>query len=942
MTRPVKRVRVRGLAFAVALCTAFAIAVPMMGTAFAQPPAGCALDIEPETDSNPVGTTHTWTATLVDADAGGPGTCTVADIQAVNPNVEIDAEITGPNDPDAGDTPATPDFTCTINGQGATPTSCVLGPLTGTNPGTDTIRAWVDADRNNTTTEADATEGQAEATTPGAQTEPDRTDVATKTWFGDLAANAALNCVDESGDDTQVNPVSGAAATETYTCTVFQDADNDNVQDAGEAAIQGVRIDAEIQGANDPDDRGFGDAANTTVDRNDACTTDANGQCTIQIAPTENQAGTAQICFFTDADNNNTFASGGSAENGGQCGAENAGNEGTNRRTDVVTKTWAQPAPTNIVVTPDVANNVAGTQHTVTATVTDQFGNPVQGANVDFFVRGRNTQTATDIITNAQGQVTFAYTDTGPANAQGSDTITACIDLDQDNAGVTEVPAQGQNTAQVNCETGEPEDDALKNWFPQGQLPTPNTVAIDMTPANAPNECPDTATSNQFTNTATNTVGDAPHLFCIAVFDQTGAPIQGQQVTLSLSGPGNFTNQAGTSDTAQQATVTTDREGDAIAFIESTRTGTATITATAGGRSGTATKVFQSSAALARVIDCTPETATNPPGTTHTVACVVTDRFGNPVQGVAVTATEAGVGRFADGSSTQTRNTDASGRAEFVITTSSNETGTQTVTATLPGNRTDTTVEECERAAGSPTGTTTAGVCSDEVTKTWGGTASPTVTTTATTTVTPPPGGFPRTVSLEASKNKVTFPRTFTLSGAVTSSDANVPTACLAGVTVSIQRDVVGGAEEFVEIATVTTDADGTFSLSRSADRSATYIAHLDQVGQCAEANSDATPVLVRVNVGLRLSSQRMQVGGTLRLRVRVRPCAGHKGDRVVLFKIVDGALAKIAKKRTNENCVAVFRQRPTTDTAYQARWPKQDADHLRGKSRKKAVNIVG
>lgn len=943
MSKRAGRARARWLAFAVAMSTAFALMVPFVGTAAAQPPAGCTLNVEPETDSNPIGQPHTLTATLVDANPADAQTCTAQDINAAG-GVEVDAEITGPGDPDNGDTPETPDLTCTITGTGQTQTSCVLGPYTSNTAGTDTIRAFVDADKNNANnaTEADMTEGQNEATAPGAQTEPDRTDVATKTWFGDIPANATLDCVDESGDDTQVNPVSGPDATETYTCTVFQDADNDGTFDQGEQVVQGVAIDAEIQGVNDPDDRGFNDPANTTADRDNACTTDAQGRCTIQIAPAENQAGTAQICFFTDADNDNTFAAEGTENSGGQCGEENAGTEATDRRTDVVTKTWAQAGPGEVDVAPDVANNVAGTQHTVTVTVRDQFGNPVAGQNVDLYVRGRNTIDQQNLVTNQQGQVTFAYTDTGPANQEGQDTITACVDADQDNT-FTEVPAQGGNTAQVNCETGELEDDALKNWFPQGQLPTPAAIAIDMTPAAAPNECPDQQNSNDFTNTATNTVGDAPHEFCVTVFDQTGEPIQGQEVTLSISGPGNFTNEAGTQDTAQQTTVTTDREGDASAFIESNQSGTATITATAGNQTTTATKEFVSSPALAREIDCNPETATNPPGTTHTITCVVTDRFGNRVQGVTVTATEDGPGRFTTGQGPVNDLTDANGVAEFVVTTSANETGIQTITASLPGNRTDANVEECERPADSPTGTT-AGVCSDHVTKTWGGTAAPTTTAnptvTTTATVTAPPTGFPRTVFLESAKNKRTFGRTITLTGAVTSDDANIPASCLSNVNVTILRDVVGGPENPVVIATVTTGPDGTFSYTRKADRSANYIAHLDQDAQCAEANSEPESVLVRVAVGLRLSTQRVHAGGVVRLRGKIRPCGGHKRDRLVLFRVVGGKLAKVEKKRMNNKCVAVFRQRVRRNTAFQVRWPKQHPDHLRGKSRKKAVIV--
>ncbi|HVF54373.1 MAG TPA: Ig-like domain-containing protein [Actinomycetota bacterium] len=955
MARKFKRVGARPLAVGIAMCVAFALAVPFSGIASAQPPTGCRLDVEPETDSNPIGTQHVLTATLVDADGAGPLTCTQQNVQDAG-GVEVDFEITGPGDTatpgnPVGDNPENPDLTCTITGQGnpnATP-SCTV-TYTSNAAGTDVIRGFVDADKNNTnnaTTDADMTEGQDATATPGAQTEPDRTDVVTKNWFGDVPADATLNCVDESGDDTQVNPVTGAEATETYTCTVFRDTNANGTRDTGEGVIEGVRIDAEIQGVNDPDDRGFTTAGNTTADRDNACTTNAQGQCTIQVAPAENQAGTAQICFFTDANNDAVFDSATNENNGAQCDEENAGNEATNARTDVVTKTWGQPTATNIVLTPDVDNNPAGTQHTVTATVTDQFGNPVAGANVDFYVRGRNTGTTLNVITNQQGQATLTYTDAGPANAQGTDTITGCIDANADDAGVTEVPAAGNNPAQVNCQTGEAEDDALKNWFPTGQVPAPNEVKIDMTPAAAPNECPDTAGSNQFTATATNTVGDAPHRFCIAVFDAAGAPIAGQQVTLSLSGPGNFTNETSTTNTGQQATATTDREGDAIAFLESDTAGTTTITATAGGRTGTATKEFVSAPALARTIDCSPETATNPPGTTHTISCVVTDRFGNPVQGVNVTATEDGPGRFSGASTVATN---ANGVAEFVITTSTNETGTQTVTASLPGNRTDNTVEECERAAGSPAGTA-AGVCSDSVTKTWGGatptatvtaTATPTATTTttATATVTAPPGGFPRTVNLESSKNKLTYPKTFTLSGTIKTEQVDAPRSCIANVTVTISRDVVGGDNQFVEIATVTTDAEGAFTLNRKADRSANYVAHVDQDGQCSEGNSSALNVLVRVAVGLRLSNTEVDAGDVITARVRVRPCSGHKRTRVILFRVVDGQLTKIAKKRTNNRCVAVFRTTVNSNTAYQARWPKQHEDHLRGKSRRKAVLV--
>ena len=61
---------------------------------------------------------------------------------------------------------------------------------------------------------------------------------------------------------------------------------------------------------------------------------------------------------------------------------------------------------------------------TFTATVIDQFGAPVPGVNVDFSITGRNAAliggpALMDKITDANGQASITYTDTGAANAAG-------------------------------------------------------------------------------------------------------------------------------------------------------------------------------------------------------------------------------------------------------------------------------------------------------------------------------------------------------------------------------------------------------------------------------------------------------------------------------------------------------------------------------------------
>jgi hypothetical protein len=80
--------------------------------------------------------------------------------------------------------------------------------------------------------------------------------------------------------------------------------------------------------------------------------------------------------------------------------------------------------PPNITLTPATATNPVGGSHTVTATVT-VGGSPAAGITVTFRVEsGPNVGKTGTGVTNAAGQATFTYTDTGGA---GTDTISATI-----------------------------------------------------------------------------------------------------------------------------------------------------------------------------------------------------------------------------------------------------------------------------------------------------------------------------------------------------------------------------------------------------------------------------------------------------------------------------------------------------------------------------------
>jgi hypothetical protein len=101
-----------------------------------------------------------------------------------------------------------------------------------------------------------------------------------------------------------------------------------------------------------------------------------------------------------------------------------------------------------LTLSPLTATNPVGTQHCVTATVTNAFGVPQPGVTVRFAVTGSVSTSGSD-ATDANGEATFCYT--GPA-LPGADAISAFADSNNNN-----IP-----------DAGEPAGAATKAWI----LPT--------------------------------------------------------------------------------------------------------------------------------------------------------------------------------------------------------------------------------------------------------------------------------------------------------------------------------------------------------------------------------------------------------------------------------------------------------------------------------------
>jgi hypothetical protein len=95
--------------------------------------------------------------------------------------------------------------------------------------------------------------------------------------------------------------------------------------------------------------------------------------------------------------------------------------------TGSTTVTVTPGPPASVTLDPLVAQNRVDSQHCVTATVADQFGNRTPGIRVVFTVTGSNS-TSGSRTTDANGQAQFCYT----GRLFGVDTIDAFADTDND------------------------------------------------------------------------------------------------------------------------------------------------------------------------------------------------------------------------------------------------------------------------------------------------------------------------------------------------------------------------------------------------------------------------------------------------------------------------------------------------------------------------------
>ncbi len=255
--------------------------------------------------------------------------------------------------------------------------------------------------------------------------------------------------------------------------------------------------------------------------------------------------------------------------------------------------------------------------------VTDQYGTGIQYAPVSVAVAGRNTVLTTSIgVTDANGFISYTLKDAGTTGTRDTLTFTT------GSLTATGTVTYGTVTVAKVSFTGGSTTAGVAN-----ATATTNPIEADDTPESAA-----VAASVTLTDASGNLLAGVPVTFSVASSDATKLAIDSTKVT-----------------------VYTGSNGKAASSVFAWVAGTYTVTATAGGVTGTGSYTFANSrAADARVLSATAADGL--------VTAKVVDRFGNPVSGVTVYASRtSGTGYFGSGVTKTSTTTGVDGTAEFTL-----------------------------------------------------------------------------------------------------------------------------------------------------------------------------------------------------------------------------------------------------------------------------------
>ncbi|MDQ3963909.1 MAG: hypothetical protein M3277_08380 [Actinomycetota bacterium] len=186
-----------------------------------------------------------------------------------------------------------------------------------------------------------------------------------------------------------------------------------------------------------------------------------------------------------------------------------------------------------------------------------------------------------------------------------------------------------------------------------------------------------------------------------------------------------------------------------------------------------------------------------------------------------------------------------------------------------------------------------------------------------------------RTISLESNKAKVVQRRPITLSGRIEGDSPE----CEDNELIEIERRI-HGTNNFRSFKTTASDDDGTFEVRTKPARGADYRAVAPADGACDEAGSTVESVRVRPRVRIAAENYKGVPRGS-RISIIGDVTPGHTNDRVVLQRRKGGKWVKVEAQKLNRNSRYRFVVRSNWNKRnFRVIWPKQDQDHVKGKSR--------
>jgi len=328
------------------------------------------------------------------------------------------------------------------------------------------------------------------------------------------------------------------------------------------------------------------------------------------------------------------------------------------------TATWAIPVASRSVVSTGSYQALTKSAHSITWTVTDQFGNPFANEVVTYTASGANIPTAglPSALTDANGQVKFAWTDAEgvPASTTlGSTslrlaTVGGAAPLTNAAAVVVTYKATLDTVASIRATYTDTSGQVLVPITAIGGVTGIAVSAADQIDTTKVVSGATTAPWVELTFTARNS----------ALTAVTGVPttvtVTGAQL---IGSDGKLTNSIVV-------------YANNPVRILGTKTGTATVTATNGTLTSTATINFVNASGDARVLSLRESAGL--------VTATVADAFGNGVAGITVSGAASGGAWFGNGATSNTFTTAVDGTVTFAMT------GAGTVSASIATSFTKT------------------------------------------------------------------------------------------------------------------------------------------------------------------------------------------------------------------------------------------------------------